>query len=143
MMHQRRIDLMSLTLALSASVSACQSATATAPDTTVQSIAVSVGVSGSRLLTLNKNEPVTLTVVARGTGGQTVQPVGDFTYVSRSPAIATASATGIVTGRSAGSTYVVVSLPIASRILTDSIQVTVVLPTSAVAVALSSSTATP
>ena len=131
MMRRRRIDLMCLAFVLSASVAACRSTTATAPDTTVLSIAVSVGVSGSRLLMLNKNEPVPLTVVARGTNGQIVQPVSDFTYVSRSTVIATVSATGIVTGRGAGSTYVVVSLPTGSRILTDSIQVTVSLPASA------------
>lgn len=122
-MTQTHNVVVSVILALSASLAACRSSTAAEP--VVQSISVSVGVSGSRILALNRGEPVALTVVARDVNGQTVQPRSDFLYVSRSTTVATVSTTGVVNGHIAGSTYVVVSLLANGRTLSDSIQVTV------------------
>ena|ERR1041384_1212173 len=121
MMSRSWSALRLLTIALSAGVAGCGSSTEVGGG--VETIAVSVGSSGSRNLTMNKGEVVPLTVVSRDANGQTVQPGSDFAFVSRSTAVATVTKTGVVTGQNVGTTYVVVSLSTSGRTISDSIQV--------------------
>ena len=106
-------------------VMACGSATVADP---VQSISL-VGPSGEKAINMEIGGAVTLRLSALDASGATVSVDGAFQLNSRNPSVATIDSARVLRSVAGGYTYVVATLNRNGRILADSVEVIVVVPT--------------
>jgi hypothetical protein len=104
---------------------ACGSATVADP---VQSISL-VGPSGEKAINMEIGGAVTLRLSALDASGATVNLDGAFHLNSRNPSVATIDSARVLRSLAGGYTYVVATLDRNGRILADSVEVIVVVPT--------------
>lgn len=106
-------------------VVACRSATVADQ---VQSISL-VGPSGEKVINIEIGGAVTLRLSALDASGATVSLDGAFHLNSRNPSVATIDSARVLRSLAGGYTYVVATLDRNGRILADSVEVIVVVPT--------------
>jgi hypothetical protein len=106
---------------------ACGSATVADP---VHSISM-VGPSGEKAINMEIGGAVTLRLSALDASGATVNVDGAFHLNSRNPSVATIDSARVLRSLAGGYTYVVATLNRNGRILADSVEVIVVVPTGA------------
>jgi hypothetical protein len=87
----------------------------------------SIAMSPSHGIALNVGIQASLGVVVRDAAGNLIPDITgrQLAFTSRNPSVATVDSTGRVTAVRVGSTYVVATLPTATRMLADSVSVTV------------------
>jgi hypothetical protein len=87
--------------------------------------AIAIVQPNARSFSMNIGEPVPLKVEARDAAGHSIEPNAPFAFIARDSSVASVSASGVIMGKRAGITYVVVQLSQGSRLFSDSIRVAV------------------
>jgi hypothetical protein len=98
------------------------------PESARHSLDLFVG-SGAQALAMDRGASIPLTVVVRDSIGQPLATHSAVALVSRNPSVVIVNDAAVVTGKAAGSTFVVATMREASGVtLADSMAITVVAP---------------
>src|SRR3954468_22979539 len=100
---------------------ACGSSATTSADPNAPASITVRAPNGSAVFSMKAGATVTLTVTVRNAGGTALIAPGTPVFTSRNTTVVTVDGTGVVTAKTDGASYVVASLAVGNRTLSDSV----------------------